>query len=73
LRRRCGGRVGLSPWEVLFQDHDILDLFDPERDGIEDPDSETNQQIAMGGYRPAVWFRTFDNMTLRDGRRLFRR
>lgn len=27
--------------EVLFQDHDILDLFDAERDGIEDPDENS--------------------------------
>jgi hypothetical protein len=53
--------------EVLFQDHDILELFDPERDGIEDPDSEANQQIGMGDYRPAAWFKTFDNTTPRDG------
>jgi hypothetical protein len=59
--------------EVLFQDHDILDLFDVEMDGIEDPDSEDNRAIGMGDYRPQAWFRTFLNMGPRDGRRTFRR
>lgn len=64
-------------WEmaggVLFQDTDILELFDAQRDGIEDPDDETNQVVGMGDYRPAAWFATFLNMTPRDGRRRFRR
>jgi hypothetical protein len=34
--------------EVLFQDHDILDLFDAEMDGIEDPDSEYNKTMGIG-------------------------
>lgn len=59
--------------EVLFQDHDILDLFDVEMDGIEDPDSDYNRAMGMGDYRPQAWFRTFLNMDPRDGRRRFRR
>lgn len=59
--------------EVLFQDHDILDLFDIEMDGIEDPGSEYNRATGMGDYRPQSWFRTFLNMQPRDGRRKFRR
>jgi hypothetical protein len=57
----------------LFQDHDILELFSPESDGIEDPDSEDNQRIAMGDYRPSARFKAFNNMEPRDGRRPFRR
>jgi hypothetical protein len=34
--------------EVLFQDHDILGLFDVEMDGIEDPDDEHNRLFAPG-------------------------
>ena len=59
--------------EMLFQDHDILDLFEVEMDGIEDPDSEHNRARGMGDYRPPAWFRTFMNMNPRDGRRPFRR
>jgi hypothetical protein len=59
--------------EVFFQDHDILELFDVEMDGIEDPDSEDNRARGIGDYRPQAWFRTFLNMDSRDGRRAFRR
>jgi hypothetical protein len=59
--------------DVLFQDLDIVSLFDVELDGIEDPDAEQNARIGMGGYRPAAWFDTFLNMQTRDGRRPFRR
>ena len=59
--------------EVLMQDDDILSLFDEQMDGIEDPDTEANRGAGMGDYRPAAWFRTFLNMTPRDGRRHFRR
>jgi len=59
--------------EMLLQDDDILDLFDQQMDGIEDPESDANRQAGMGDYRPAAWFRTFSNMTPRDGRRRFRR
>jgi hypothetical protein len=59
--------------EVLLQDDDILSLFDERMDGIEDPDSDANRDTGMGDYRPSAWFRTFSNMTPRDGRRRFRR
>jgi hypothetical protein len=64
-------------WEAcrdgLFQDSDILSLFDPRLDGLEDPDADGNQVIGMGDYRPVAWFDTFDNMQPCDGRRPFRR
>ena len=60
-------------YEVLFQDTDILALFDPTLDGIEDPDAELNQTISIGDYRAQAWFETFANMPQRDGRRPFRR
>ncbi|MBB5958430.1 hypothetical protein FHS29_005038 [Saccharothrix tamanrassetensis] len=58
--------------DVLFKDHDILELFDPGRDGIEDPDDNHNRHLNMGDYRPRAWFTTFDHMTPRDPRRPFR-
>ncbi|SDD68645.1 hypothetical protein [Actinokineospora iranica] len=64
-------------WETLLdaltQDTDILDLFHPDTDGIEDPASEQNKSIGMGDYRPAAWFTPFNNMDGRDPRRPFRR
>lgn len=59
--------------EVLFQDRDILTLFDLELDGIEDPSADQNRLIGMGDYRPQAWFQSFDNMDSRDPRRPFRR
>jgi hypothetical protein len=59
--------------EDLFQDTDILALFDPKLDGIEDPDNELNLHMRIGDYRPQAWFDTFANMARRDGRRPFRR
>jgi hypothetical protein len=59
--------------DVLFQDTDILDLFEASRDGIENPDNEENRAAGMGDYRPSAWFKPFRNMATRDGRRPFRR
>jgi hypothetical protein len=59
--------------DVLVQDTDILALFNPDLDGIEDPDGDLNLQMSIGDYRPQAWFETFANMELRDGRRPFRR
>lgn len=59
--------------EVLFQDHDILGLFTPSLDGVEDPTSDQNTALGIGDYRPSAWFATFANMNPRDGRRPFRR
>jgi hypothetical protein len=55
-------------YEVLFQDFDMLSLFNIELDGIEDPDAEQNQLLGVGDYRPQVWFETFLNTEPRDGR-----
>lgn len=60
-------------YDVLFQDLDILDLFDASLDGIEDPGDELNQNAGIGDYRPQSWFVPFDNMSARDPRRPFRR
>ncbi|MBW4717407.1 hypothetical protein [Saccharothrix obliqua] len=59
--------------DVLFTDHDILELFDPGRDGIEDPDDDHNRRLDIGDYRPNAWFTTFDHAQPRDPRRPFRR
>ncbi len=62
-----------AAFESLLQDDDIAALFSAEHDGIEDPDSEQNNAIGMGDYRPRAWFDWFDSADPRDGRRPFRR
>jgi hypothetical protein len=59
--------------DVLFQDTDILHLFEPGLDGIDDPHNALNAEMAIGDYRPSAWFETFANMQPRDERRGFRR
>jgi hypothetical protein len=59
--------------EVLFQDHDVLMLYDESFDGIEDPDGDANQYLRMGDLRPGAWFEYFGNVEPRDPRRGFRR
>jgi hypothetical protein len=59
--------------DVFFQDFDILNLMDPELDGIDDPHDKLNSQMAMRDYRPAAWFVSFQNMPARDPQRGFRR
>jgi hypothetical protein len=59
--------------DVLFQDIDILHLFEPGLDGIDDPDDALNAEMAIGDYRPSAWFEHFANMQPRDERRGFRR
>ncbi|QBI56166.1 hypothetical protein EKD16_22065 [Streptomonospora litoralis] len=58
--------------EILFEDHDVMLLFDPRFDGVEDPDSELNRLQAMGDMRPQGWFNTFAGKDQRDPDRGFR-
>ena len=71
------GHPGDFGWDampdVLFQDTDILHLFEPGLDGIDDPHDALNAEMAMGDYRPSAWFENFANMQPRDERRGFRR
>lgn len=59
--------------EILLEDHDVMLLFDPRFDGVEDPDSELNRLQGMGDMRPQSWFRTFAGEDPRDPDRGFRR
>jgi hypothetical protein len=59
--------------EVLFQDHDILMLYDESLDGIEHPGDDANRYLRMGDLRPAAWFEYFANVEPRDPARGFRR
>lgn len=42
--------------EILFEDHDILLLYDEQFDGVEDPDAKLNQQFRINDLRSASWF-----------------
>lgn len=59
--------------DVLFAVHDILLLFDPAHDGIEDPASADNVATRIGDYRAADWFISFTPADVRDPNRGFRR
>ena len=59
--------------DLLFQDSDVLMLFNTELDGIEDPEDNTNQFLRVGDLRPQAWFKHFDNVEPRDPSRGFRR
>jgi hypothetical protein len=52
--------------EELFQDHDVLLLYDDSVDGIEDPQAEANRRFRIGDLRPANWLTPFDNAEPRD-------
>ncbi|MEV0219891.1 hypothetical protein [Streptomyces sp. NPDC050704] len=59
--------------DLLFQDHDVLMLFDARLDGIEDPDGDVNQRLGMGDLRTAAWFEPFGYPDALDPKRGFRR
>ncbi len=58
--------------DCLFQDHDVLMLFDARLDGIEDPQDATNQTLGMVNLAPLDWFTPFDPEGARDPQRGFR-
>lgn len=46
--------------ESLFVDHELLLLFDPVLDGIEDPSSSVNRRLGIGPWlHPSNWFEPF--------------
>jgi hypothetical protein len=59
--------------ELLFQDHDVLMLFDQSLDGFEDPSTDINKNSGVGDLRPQAWFEFFANVEPRDPNRGFRR
>ena len=59
--------------ELLFQDHDVLMLFDQSLDGFEDPSTDINKNSGVGDLRPQAWFEFFNNVEPRDPNRDFRR
>lgn len=47
--------------DLLLQDTDVLMLYNPALDGIEDPDSPVNQQLGIANLHPNDWFKPFAN------------
>ncbi|MFC9337385.1 hypothetical protein ACFT0G_02945 [Streptomyces sp. NPDC057020] len=56
----------------LFEDHDVLMLFDAQLDGMEDPDSEVHQAMGMVNLAADDWFEPFRPDHARDPDRGFR-
>ncbi|MFE9647478.1 hypothetical protein ACFYO0_25845 [Streptomyces sp. NPDC006365] len=75
--RTCLKTAGISTggacFDVLFEDHDVLMLFDNTLDGIEDADSDIHQSMGMVNLAPHAWFAPFDPEQGRDPDRGFRR
>lgn len=57
--------------DLLFQDHDVLFLYDPMMQGLEHPDNPLNQRMGIGDLRPEGWFEEFHNVPPRDPSRGF--
>ncbi|MCL6297624.1 tetratricopeptide repeat protein [Streptomyces kronopolitis] len=57
--------------DLLFQDHDVLFLYDPVMQGLEHPDAPLNRHMGMGDLRPEGWFEEFGNVSPRDPTRGF--
>ncbi|MER7117992.1 hypothetical protein ACFQL8_19155 [Streptomyces goshikiensis] len=57
--------------DLLFQDHDVLFLYDPMMQGLEHPDDPLNQRMGIGDLRPEGWFEEFRNVPPRDPTRGF--
>lgn len=45
--------------DTLFMDLDVLFLFDPSLDGVEDADSEAYQSERFENLHPSDWFKPF--------------
>lgn len=58
--------------EELFEDGDVLMLFDQSLDGIEDSGSEVSKALGMVNLAPVDWFAAFDDDFARDPARGFR-
>ncbi|MER6330537.1 hypothetical protein ABT298_14675 [Streptomyces sp. NPDC001034] len=58
--------------DVLFEDHDVLMLFDASLDGIEDSGNEVNQALGLANLAAADWFVPFRPSQARDPDRGFR-
>ncbi|WP_331725866.1 hypothetical protein [Streptomyces sp. NBC_00470] len=58
--------------DLLFEDHDVLMLFDARLDGMEDKESEVHQAMGMVNLAADEWFEPFHADEPRDPNRGFR-
>ncbi|WP_405474417.1 tetratricopeptide repeat protein [Streptomyces canus] len=58
--------------DLLFEDHDVLMLYEPWMEGIEDPGDSVNQHMDMANLHPDDWFKPFRSADARDPDRDFR-
>ncbi|MGW2920673.1 tetratricopeptide repeat protein [Streptomyces angustmyceticus] len=58
--------------DLLFEDHDVLMLYEPWSEGIDSPDNSVNQQMGMANLQPEKWFEPFRVTNRRDPDRGFR-
>jgi TPR repeat protein len=58
--------------DLLFEDHDVLWLYWPWMEGIEDPDDDVHRFVRAANLHPDVWFRPFREEHRRDPDRGFR-
>ncbi|MEV5177304.1 hypothetical protein AB0L10_41040 [Streptomyces flaveolus] len=56
----------------LFEDHDVLMLFDARLGGIDDPDSDIHQAMGIVNLAPGEWFGPFQTDHARDPGRGYR-
>ncbi|KOV94596.1 MULTISPECIES: hypothetical protein [unclassified Streptomyces] len=56
----------------LFEDHDVLMLFDARLDGIEDAGSDIHQAMGIVNLAPGEWFEPFQTDHARDPGRGYR-
>ncbi|WP_190121506.1 hypothetical protein [Streptomyces inusitatus] len=71
LPEQQGDYDWLTCSDLLFQDHDVLFLYDPMMQGLEHPDDPLNQRMGIGDLRPERWFEEFGNAPPRDPSRGF--
>ncbi|MFF4059491.1 tetratricopeptide repeat protein [Streptomyces sp. NPDC001668] len=64
------GQPGDYDWfackELLFEDHDVLMLYEPWMEGIENPENSVNQHMRMANLHPDDWFTPFRSQDARD-------
>ncbi|MFF4155392.1 tetratricopeptide repeat protein [Streptomyces sp. NPDC001678] len=59
--------------DLLFEDHDVLLMYEPWMEGIEHPDNIVNQSMGLANLSPEDWFTPFWESDRRAPDRGFRR
>ncbi|MFD7592589.1 hypothetical protein ACFV6D_06080 [Kitasatospora sp. NPDC059812] len=59
--------------DLLFEDHDVLFLYDPWLSSVADPRSSLHHQMGIAYLQPEEWFKPFRSENARDPERGHRR